>query len=480
MRGLPEVERSQQFRSRRYDAVILGGALPGLVAAVRLAMGGARVCIVEETAARDAFEGQRDPFLVTGGDAGSVLGRCLRELGIPMIERQRIGTDPVAFQIVLPDARIDVGERRRLCSELVSWGFAPQDAAAALVRELAAAAGAEREAMLEPTVVRAPRRVQNRARRQALHAAPAPAPGGAAPARHARGLPLEVTESPAPLQGLYAAQCRALSNLGEAEPTPEALARLLGLPLEGSATFAGHECWLIGLLRDRIRALHGEFRTVDGDFALVTVSNHPGVAVSETGDVWCARALVLNAPRHALAGVVDQDPVPDLLATPAPSRRRLVVHLRMPRAQLPSGMARRVLVVRDPSLPPDGTNLIRVRAFAGEPRSGLVDRLASAVIAADEADVAAREHEIEAAVAELLPFARGELSRSEEPTPRWDRDDWLCDPPASRGWPAACDVRLGSRPATFAFDRAEIGALGFEGDLILGWRGGDVVAAELA
>jgi len=273
---------------------------------------------------------------------------------------------------------------------------------------------------------------------------------------------------------------RALSNLGEAEPTPEALARLLGLPLEGSATFAGHECWLIGLLRDRIRALHGEFRTDDGDFALVTVSNHPGVAVRETGDVRCARALVLNAPRHALAGVVDQDPVPDLLATPAPSRRRLVVHLRMPRAQLPSGMARRVLVVRDPSLPPDGTNLIRVRAFAGEPRSGLVDLLASAVIAADEADVAAREHEIEAAVAELLPFARGELSRSEEPTPRWDRDDWLCDPPASRGWPAACDVRLGSRPATFAFDRAEIGALGFEGDLILGWRGGDVVAAELA
>jgi len=54
MRGLPEVERSRQFRTRRYDAVIVGGALPGLVAAVRLGMGGARVCIVEEQAARDA------------------------------------------------------------------------------------------------------------------------------------------------------------------------------------------------------------------------------------------------------------------------------------------------------------------------------------------------------------------------------------------------------------------------------------------
>ena len=314
MRGLPEVERSRQFRTRRYDAVIVGGALPGLVAAVRLGMGGARVCIVEEQAARDAFEGVRDPFLVTGGDSASVLGRCLRDLGIPMIERQRIGTDPLAFQIVLPDARIDLGERQRLCSELVTWGFASSDTATSLVRELAAAAAAEREAMLEPTVVRAPRRLTGKARRAPLHAEPASV---APPGRHARGLPLEVTESSEALRGLYAAQSRALSNLGESPPAPEALARLLGLPLEGSATFAGAECWLGRMLRERIRALHGEFRTLPGAFSLVTVSNHPGVSVSETGEVWCARALLLNAPRGALARVVDQDPIPELLAAPA-------------------------------------------------------------------------------------------------------------------------------------------------------------------
>jgi hypothetical protein len=29
-------------------------------------------------------------------------------------------------------------------------------------------------------------------------------------------------------------------------------------------------------------------------------------------------------------------------------------------------------------------------------------------------------------------------------------------------------------------DRSSVGGLGFEGDVLLGWRAGDVVAAELA
>jgi choline dehydrogenase-like flavoprotein len=169
MRGLPSVERSRRFRTRRFDAVVLGGALPGLIAAVRLGMSGARVLVVEEQAARDAFPGIRDPFLVTGGDPSSVLGRCLRDLGIPLIERQRIGSDPQAYQVVFPEARIDMGERKRVRSELVTWGYASPSTATSLVRGLADASAAEREAMLEASVVRSPSR-RNPRRRSALTA----------------------------------------------------------------------------------------------------------------------------------------------------------------------------------------------------------------------------------------------------------------------------------------------------------------------
>jgi flavin-dependent dehydrogenase len=48
MRGLPPIASAESFRVRRWDALVLGGALPGLVAAVRLAKRGARVLMLEE------------------------------------------------------------------------------------------------------------------------------------------------------------------------------------------------------------------------------------------------------------------------------------------------------------------------------------------------------------------------------------------------------------------------------------------------
>jgi len=106
--------------------------------------------------------------------------------------------------------------------------------------------------------------------------------------------------------------------------------------------------------------------------------------------------------------------------------------------------------------------------------------VASAVVAADEPDLAARAAEIEASVVDLMPFAADGLARQSAPEPRWDSDAWLSDPPPGSGWPAACDVRVSSRQATWVLDRSGVGGLGFEGDVLLGWRGGDAVAAELA
>ena len=81
MRGLPSVSTGSQVRARRWDAVVVGTALPGLVAAVRLCMHGARVLVLEEEEAAQSFAGLREPFHLTGAGGSSILGSCLQALG---------------------------------------------------------------------------------------------------------------------------------------------------------------------------------------------------------------------------------------------------------------------------------------------------------------------------------------------------------------------------------------------------------------
>jgi len=217
-----------------------------------------------------------------------------------------------------------------------------------------------------------------------------------------------------------------------------------------------------------------------GPFRIASVSNQPGVVLDDSAEAWCGRVLLVNAPRPALAKAVAQDPVPDLLSAPAPTRRRIKVHLRCRRSLLPTGMSKRVIAVRSHQRPMEGTNVITLRVFPNARRDDSVDLVASSVVAADETEIAAREAEIEAGVGDLMPFAAGALTRQESTRPTWDSDDWLSDPAASAGWPATCNIRVSSRPPAFVLDRAAVGGLGFEGDVLLGWRSGDCVAAELA
>jgi len=64
--------------------------------------------------------------------------------------------------------------------------------------------------------------------------------------RHARGLPAEAANAPAELQPFFEAQIRALSNLAEAVPPPEARARLLGTGLDGAVAFPTSEFAVMG------------------------------------------------------------------------------------------------------------------------------------------------------------------------------------------------------------------------------------------
>jgi len=464
---LPAAGSPTQLRARRWDAVVLGGSLPGLVAAARLGLAGCRVLVVEEEAATRSFPPLREPFLLTGA-SGGVLGEVLRELRIPLIDVRRLEPDPVAFQLVLPEARIDVGAPARTAEELVTWGLSKPDAIQPTLRGLARAAAAERDAMLASPVVRA-----SGLRRIGRSSAP--------PTRHARGMPAEAADAPPELAPFFEAQVQALSQLAGADPGPEARARLLGSALEGGVAFPTSEHGLRELLRERIRSLHGEFRSLPGGFTLVAADNEPGVAPARSRDLWLGRALVLNAPAGLVGAMLREadTPVPELVDRLPPPRRRRVVHLRGRRDILPEAMARRVVLVADPSLPLEGTNLVTLAVYPLTPTSDVVDLVAAAVVPTDDPEPEARDAEIEAAVARLLPFAEGRLVRQPVATPRWDDEGAREDPARGAAWPAEIEIRASARPPVYSLARASLGGLGLEGDLLLGWRAGDRMAADL-
>lgn len=469
MRGLASASPGASLRARRWDAIVLGGALPGLVTAARLGMDGLRVLVVEEEAAARAHPALREPFFLAGANGG-VLDACLRMLTVPLIERRKIEPDAVAYQVALPQMRIDVGEPQLTIEELVGWGLAKPDAARDLVRALQEGAAAERAAMLEAPVVRG-------GMLRSLARAGAPM----RPAIHGRGLALEAASPPEALAPFLDAQVRALSNLGSAPVPPEARARLLGAALEGGAGFGVADGFLRGLLRRRCQALFGEFRTVSGPFELQAVGAHPGIAIAGSRDVWLGRVVVLNAPRASLAAALAEDgaEVPSLLNATAATHRRMSLHFRAPRSVLPEGMARRVVHVADPGRPLEGTNLVTLALQPSLRGDESVEVVASAVLPAEAAASGGWDAEVEAAVRSLMPFSEGRLQRERSAVPRWDHDGSLGDPRPGEGWPGDVEIRASSRPPIYALDREGVAALGVEGDLLLGWRAAEAIRAEL-
>ncbi len=463
MRGLARIASAESHRVRRWDVVVLGGALPGLIAAVRLGQRGARVLIVEEAAAKDHAARLREPFLMTGAEPDGVLGSCLRTLGVPLIDQRRFTVDDIAVQVVLPDARVEFGRAALTAAELTAWGLAKPETARALVRALEGAALAERQAMLEEASARGARR----ARRHGSEAS-----GPTAPVL-ARGWPREAVDAPDAVRTVLAAICRGLSHLGETPPSPEARARLVGGLLSGAAVLGGG-AGFGEMIRRRAKALFAEFRTLDRAFELVSVAGQPALALADGGEIWAGRVLVLNAPLAGLARVFG-DGAPAALRARAPIRRRVVRHYRGPREVFPEGMADRVICLPDPDAgaEPPVITLRRTPSEGGQTLELLASAIGPAGAPTDE-----METWIERVVRRLLPFSEQGLRVQSLPEPVWDTDA-LQGGPGDGGWPRVASSRLSARPSIHQLDRATLGDLGFEGDLLLGLHAADAIAEEL-
>jgi hypothetical protein len=83
-------------------------------------------------------------------------------------------------------------------------------------------------------------------------------------------------------------------------------------------------------------------------------------------------------------------------------------------------------------------------------------------------------------VASLFPLGREGWVRVAAQPPLWDRDEFLADPRSEGSRPAGAPLRPISRTPAYVLDRWKLAALGFDGDLLLGWRAGDAIASDLA
>jgi hypothetical protein len=462
--GLSPISGSERLKARRWDAIILGSGISALVAAARLGVAGQHVLVVEEARAKQLFPGLREPFFLAGAREGGIVDRCVRELKIPLIDQRRIVAERLAYQIVSPSYRFDVGTPEVTSHELSSWRLCDEERATALVRALHEASEAERKAMLDAPLVRAGRRLG------IVRAAPQ--------GSHIRGLPAEAAEAPPALRPLFDAQVTALSNLGAAEPSPEGRARLLGAALSGGAGFGDGPPWLHALLRRRVESVYGEFRAIEQKFDMVTVDNQPGIAIENSREILIGRALLIAAPGGSIARMLTGE-APDFLDVKRPYRRRLALHLRLPAELLPRGMAPRVVLLDKPGEGGRDARVITLTAFDSAEARGHVELIARMRIDEHEAADPA-EAEIVRRVVALMPFSDGHLEVRPQRRPLWDDDERLEDPPSGGGWPVEIDLKVSPRSPVYRLDRAEVASLGLEGDLLLGWRAGDLVAQELA
>lgn len=431
------------MRIIRYDALVVGSTLGALVAGSYLARAGLRVLLVEEEVHTKRPPLLREPFALTGLESGGPADLVLRELGISLLERRELGSDPLAFQLLLPrGARLDVGRgREALATELAAYGVAEASEALAWL---------ERADELGDAVRLQLREGPGAAGEGGLAGRLAPLRRGAGPE-----LP-ELPAVPPSLRAFAGAQAAALSRL-EAPVDLVALALLLRGPRDG-VSFAPHAGFgFLDLFRRRFLSLHGELRAAER-FALVAEGNEVGIELAR--ERIFARAMVIGVPRAPLVRAIEElAPAPRWLTgatPPLPAPRQV---LRAETEALPVGMGGRVICAEA------GTPWALTRS--PDPSDSRIEWLVVSNPPGSEP--------AEARVAAIAPFSESRIVPIDSgPEPRWDLDGVDLRFPEPRASSA-----LKRRPAIVAVGPELAPDLGIEGELMLARYGARRVAKAL-
>ena len=468
IRHVDSLRPLQPLRARRWDVVVLGSALPGLVAATRIAMGKLRVLLVQEEAATELPPSLSDPFFLPAHRDGPVES-CLRGLGLPLIDRRRLRPEPVALQVLLPAIRADIGRASVTADELTAWGLLKPEAAQRFVGALLDASARGRKRLLGAPLIGGGGGFREFARGVVRHRSAA--------AEDALTPFLKISPG---LRRWVEVQLRALSLNANHPPHALARGRLLGAVLDGGVCFATAEESITGLLRRRLQTLHVEMRNLSGPFELVSADAAPAIYCDEGSELWVGRALLLNAPVTALQSCLREvrGEEPDFLTEPPGAGRWIAVRMKVDRALVPEGMARRLL---DASAGEGPGSVVRV-AWNPHRDGSHAELVASGYLPEPihPPQRAAYREQLVDRVRALFPFGSDRIEICPSPAqPRWDDAALVEDPVAGAEWPVDLTLRLLSKPAVYRLPREGAGPLGVEGECLLGWQAGEALLEDL-
>jgi FAD binding domain-containing protein len=418
----------------RSDVLVVGSSLGGLVAATYLARAGLRTVLVEEDCLAKRPPLLREPFALSGLELEGPAHRVFRELALPLIEQRRVAQRPVAVQVLLPTARLDIqAGRRDLARELDAFQVCDPAAAQAFFESVDARGDELRARLVEgeggdsaaPLVQRL---LTRSGRNGGIDQSLGPMPEGLAP--------------------VVNALLAVLSRLTpESSPGRDAALLLRGTR-EGGFFMPDAGAPFLDLFRRRFLTLHGEIRAA-GEFALVTERGELGVELPR-GRLF-ARGVVLAAPLELLRRIsTAAGTAPRWLAPRTPP---VDVPVRLFRAEpdaLPVGLGARAVVAPGPA-----EALHWIARHADPVQEGvewlLVGGPGAATLPASQP------------LGALNPFPDDGLVPVDlGPAPRWDRDaaDHRFLNPRS-------ESALRAKPPVYAVGPELAPGLGFEGELLL-------------
>jgi phytoene dehydrogenase-like protein len=342
--------------SHYYDVVVLGSELAGLCAGGLLARRGFRVLVVRDPADDDAYQAEghtlyQRPLPIVGLD-GPAWKRVLAELNLAQSLRRRVQAQRPAYQVVLPNHRLDC-DLERVSAEIERE--LPRDREAL---EGFFARGEALSRVLDPLLtqdVTLPpdgfweRRELGRIRPQ-LPAPDGDVLPGAPPGGPARAFAL----APAVLS----------SDLDP--PGPVAALRIADVWRRGAFRLPGGRDVLRRLLEERVQTHSGEVTTQTVAELVIKRGRVAGMVTQPRGETLGCGFLVAGMTTVRLCALLGAQ-TPRRLTAAAEAMRpaawRYVQNLVVAAEGLPEGMGENVFVIGDPTRPLDEDNALAIHPF---------------------------------------------------------------------------------------------------------------------
>ena len=447
-----------------YDVVVVGDELAGAIAGALLATRGYRVLYLGKAPLlHDELAGQMvtsAPLALTGIE-GPVWKRVTAELQLHVALRRKVALNHPAFQLLMDEHRIDVGDElgRELGRELgeAATAFDTWTSAAAPILDLL-------DGALGGDVPLPPEGFWERRRVRKVFASILVENDllGALPAG-------------SPLRALATVPARFGCDLDA--PGSIATARVAEVARRGVWSLPGGREALRALFLERITAHAGELRHDVAVRGLVTRRGRVvGVGVGEQSQTVGCHAVIGAADAHALVDLYPETPPRRLREAaalePVSCRRR--VHWVVPLGLLPDPLGALAYLVRDPAAPLLGGNAIALYVHSAESGEGQQRALTTEVIIDDDSDeaLAAIDVAVRKGLGRVIPFLDEQLIATAPSSAPLD-PLWSLPAPAL----GVCGIAstLGVKGLYIA-SRQVLPGLGVEGELCAAWRAARLVS----